>query len=237
MRDVAYEYLKGKILNCEILPGQEISEKRVLDALGTGRTPVREAIITLQKEGLVEVFPRKGTCATTITIADATELYQLRKLIEPTVAIQFREQLDPGKLMKFDESFLEICDRIGNDSDIEFYELDIKFHSYIVESANNSRLKRIFDDIMLSVYRLGIFNTIQNQHNPKQSTYNQHHRIIQAILMEDDDEIQKALVSHINYSRMSSLKTLSTVQNTSERKSAEKNHDHLSNDDHDYNRL
>lgn len=208
MRDIAYEYLKDKILTCEILPGENISEKQVSEVLKTGRTPVRESIITLQNEGLAEVFPRRGTFATTITTEHTVALYQLRKLIEPAVAIQFKQKLDPVRLMHFDKQFEKICDQTGRESDIAFYKLDIQFHNFIVGSAENPLLQHMFDDLMQATYRLGMYSLTQNLQNPKDKTCKEHQRIIQAVLMEDDLEIQNAYIDHINRSRISALKTL-----------------------------
>ena len=208
MKDAAYGYLKKKLLDCEIPPGAAISEMQVADELEIGRTPVREAILLLQKEGLVDVFARKSTCARAISVGDVDELYQLRKIIEPTVATQFKRQIDSERLLQFDAQFLALQDTTGYDSDREFYQLDIDFHSFIVNSTDNGRLRSIFTDIMQSTYRLGIYSTIRYHNNSKRETYTEHHRIIQAVMMEDDAEIQAAFIAHINRSRMFSLKTL-----------------------------
>ena len=58
--ELAYNYLLNKILSCEYLPGQEISEKMLNDQLSFGRTPIREALVTLKSQNLITVYPRKG---------------------------------------------------------------------------------------------------------------------------------------------------------------------------------
>ena len=58
--ELAYNYLLGKILSCEYLPGQEISEKMLNEQLSFGRTPIREALVTLKSKNLITVYPRKG---------------------------------------------------------------------------------------------------------------------------------------------------------------------------------
>ena len=67
----AYSYLKEKLLNCEFKPGQYLNEKEIVQSSCFGRTPVREALILLQAEKLVEVVPRKGTYARSIAFLPA----------------------------------------------------------------------------------------------------------------------------------------------------------------------
>ena len=54
----AYEYLYQKIVSCEYLPGQELNEKQLLEETAFGRTPLREALLMLQAENLIDIFPR-----------------------------------------------------------------------------------------------------------------------------------------------------------------------------------
>lgn len=208
MKDIVYEYLRTAILDCKILPGEYINEKHIAESLNTGRTPVREAILTLQNEGLIEIFPRKGMCAKAITIAETIELYQLRKILEPTIAVQFKQNIDHYQLMTFDSKFRELSKSDKKEEDVLFYQLDAQFHRFLIDSTRNSLLQNIFADIMQKTYRVGIFNTINSNFNSKRQTYAEHHRIIVALQTEDDNEINSALISHINQSRMVSLKTL-----------------------------
>lgn len=60
MANRAYEDLFQKIVYCEYAPGQEINEKQLVEETGFGRTPLREALLLLKKEGMVDIFPRKG---------------------------------------------------------------------------------------------------------------------------------------------------------------------------------
>ncbi|MDR2133570.1 MAG: GntR family transcriptional regulator, partial [Treponema sp.] len=192
MKEKACNCLKDKILNCEYLPGQSISEKQIANLLKTGRTPVREALIMLQKEGLVDIFPRSDTRAKTITLEDTIQLYQLRKLIEPAAVIEYKNQIDSMKLLEYDKIFRDSCLDSGYESNIVFYKQDIAFHTFLIDSARNAWLSKIFGEIMQHTYRLGIFSTIQSHHNTKLETCKEHHDIIQSVLMEDVARIERA---------------------------------------------
>ena len=88
--ELAYNYLLNKILSCEYLPGQEISEKMLNDQLSFGRTPIREALVTLKSQNLITVYPRKGMQIRPFTKKYINEIYQIRKLMEPNVIRQFK---------------------------------------------------------------------------------------------------------------------------------------------------
>jgi DNA-binding GntR family transcriptional regulator len=208
MKEKAYVCIKDKILDCEYMPGQSINEKQIAALLNMGRTPVREALISLQIEGLVEIIPRSDSRAKAITIAQTIELYQLRKLIEPATVIQYRNKIDSMRLLEHDETFKKISQTSGHDNDIAFNKQDIAFHRFLIDSAKNTWLSKIFGEIMQHTYRLGIFNAIQGNNNTRMETYSDHHSIIQALLMENIPEIEKAFSVHINRSRTFSLKSL-----------------------------
>ena len=88
LKEQAYNYIKHKIKRCTYLPGEAIHELRIVEETGIGRTPVREALLALKEENLVEVRPRKGTFAPVITESLINEMYQIRQILEPTVAIR-----------------------------------------------------------------------------------------------------------------------------------------------------
>lgn len=213
LKDIAYQFIKDKVLNCEFYPGQDISEKQIAETIGAGRTPVREALLMLQKENLIEIYPRSGTRAKRILPEDTAQLYQIRKLIEPTVAIKYKNQIDSITLLDFERRFdaLKSCTKLEDER--QFYALDIEFHQFIVDAPGNTRLSRSFREIMQDTYRVGILSMLQHRNSPRQDTLAEHRRIIRAILMEDDQEIEAAFTEHINHSLLSSLETLRHEEN------------------------
>jgi DNA-binding GntR family transcriptional regulator len=206
----AYKYLKNKIQTCEYIPGQEIYEKQLFEELGYGRTPIREALLTLKKENLIEVFPRKGMIVTHITTKDVNELYQMRKLIDQNIAVEYMSFYSKKDLMEFDKLFK--LDSLNKDNSlqaaIDYYLLDIKFHTYLITQANNSFLNKTYKTLMEKQFRLAIFGAKINS-TQRQSNYGQHRAIINSILTENEKEIRKNITEHINHSLIESLKTIS----------------------------
>ena len=101
----AYEYLYRKIVSCEYLPGQELNEKQLLEETSFGRTPLREALLMLQAENLIDIFPRKGMRITPFTEKSIDDLYQARKLIEPTVCRKYISMYSKSRLLEYLKQF------------------------------------------------------------------------------------------------------------------------------------
>lgn len=207
MADQAHDFLFRKIVYCEYLPGQKINEKLLLNESGFGRTPLREALLLLQKEGLVDVFPRKGMQISLITEKVVNDLYQTRKLIEPTVIQQYRSQYSKDVLLSYQQRFQKSTD---SDDDLSRFHLDCEFHSYLVSVANNKLLMDMFDMLMVSQIRLGMYALIQDTSNSRENDLHQHFAIIDALLRENEQDIRDAVIFHINHSMVRSLNALRT---------------------------
>ena len=201
-----YNHLKRAINNCKYMPGQEISEKMLFEELPFGRTPIRETLLQLQKEGLVEIFPRRGMRIAPITNELVNDLYQTRKIIEPNVAMSFAALYPKQKLFEY-EHLLRYS---GNMTDEEFYSLDIKFHIFLVDTAQNKLLSSIFSDLMWHQYRLAMYAAMLRK-NTREANDPEHLRIIHAILEENATEIRSAIIQHINSSMLSTFRSLDLV--------------------------
>lgn len=204
LKSIAYDYLKRKILSCELLPGQKLNEKEIQDAIGAGRTPVREAILRLAQEDMIVIRPRTGTYIKNISVDAINELYQMRKIIEPTTAIIVKDNIDTSIL-------LDYCDRfktLNSQEELDFLasnKLDLEFHKYIISCTGNHRLIELFTNMMESVFRLSVYNALKAKNNPFSDTYNEHNAIVQAIIIGDESHIRDAYTNHIAHSQLASI--------------------------------
>ena len=126
--ELAYDFLLDKILSCEYLPGQDISEKMLNEKLSFGRTPIREALVTLKSQNLITVYPRKGMQIRPFTKEYINEIYQIRKIMEPNIIIQFKNTYSKNTILKL-QGELENAHDMDNAT---FYEKYIQFHMYFI---------------------------------------------------------------------------------------------------------
>jgi DNA-binding GntR family transcriptional regulator len=204
---IAYEELKKRILNCEILPGEPINEKSLMTELNIGRTPIREALIALRTEKLVDATPRQGTYASYITEKDVREIYDLRKIMETDIAVNCQKTIDLSSLLMLDKEMKKLCECKQYNAK-EFYDLDIEFHKFIVQSSNNDWIIATMEPFLKMTYRIGMLNSLSNTENRPETTYSQHHQIIEGIMKENSDVIRDNYIMHLNSGLLSALTSL-----------------------------
>ena len=201
----AYEYLYRKIVSYEYLPGQELNEKQLLEETSFGRTPLREALLMLQAENLIDIFPRKGMRITPFTEKSIDDLYQTRKLIEPTVCRKYITMYSKSKLLEFLKQF----ERAEKGSDYDEFQIDTSFHSYLIGITENHILINLYQSVMIQQMRLAVYAALNDDQN-RVGNLDQHRAIIDALLRENEEDVQDAIVLHINHSLIKSLKMMKT---------------------------
>src|SRR5512133_190975 len=96
LSDRAYAALRDRLITLQIAPGAPIDEDALIRELGVGRTPVREAVRRLVLEGLVVVYPRRGTFATAINLTSLSDITDVRLQLEPHAAERAARLADEG---------------------------------------------------------------------------------------------------------------------------------------------
>ena len=136
----AYQEMKRIILEGRIPPGAKLNEGELARALGISRTPIREAINRLEKEGLVEIFPQRGAFVVQFTEKDVYELFLIRENLEGLASRLAAEKVTPASLAKL-ESCLEGFKEPFREKDVQRYSReDFKFHQTIVLLSDARRL-------------------------------------------------------------------------------------------------
>lgn len=199
----AYEYLYRKIVSCEYLPGQELNEKQLLEETSFGRTPLREALLMLQAENLIDIFPRKGMRITPFTEKSIDDLYQTRKLIEPTVCRKYISMYSKSRLLECLKQF----EKAAAGPDYDEFQIDTSFHSYLVDITGNEILINLYQSVMIQQMRLAVYAALKDDQN-RVDNLEQHRAIIDALLRENEDAVQDAIILHINHSLIKSLKMM-----------------------------
>lgn len=201
--DCIFKHLKSKIQDCDYMPGETLHEKQLCEQLECGRTPLREALLALKKENLVEIFPRSGIRIKPLTQEYVNEIYQLRKLLESTVTSKFCHVYDKSVLLTYDDRF----QTLDTADDRAYYAMDTQFHLFLIRATGNHTLIEFYKSLMQVQYRIGMYAS-RLQTAVKNDTYPQHHAIIQAILNEDAAEIERVTAAHVNRSLVISLKAV-----------------------------
>lgn len=147
LREIVYEELKMQILTGKIVPGTRMMEVELAEEMGVSRTPIREAIRKLEKEGLVTIEPRRGAYASRISISDMVEILEVRQMMEGMAAGIAAARIMPEQLKKLKEieEYYSRAVKSGNVEDMIYY--DSRFHKQIVAASNNKTLSQLIEPL------------------------------------------------------------------------------------------
>jgi DNA-binding GntR family transcriptional regulator len=182
----AYEELRRRILENELPANAQYLEQELAEELGVSRTPVREALIRLADERLVEIRPRHGVRVLPISIADMREIYELLTELEALAARRVAEKtLSRSEIGKL-KAAVAAMDRALDDNDLpRWARCDDVFHHTLVALSDNSRLAAVVGTFASQVFRVRM-RTLTLRPKPVQSNRD-HARLVAAIEAGDAD--------------------------------------------------
>lgn len=196
LNEWTYHYLKEKILNLEIGPGEQIHIDDFMEKLEVSRTPIREAFLKLAGEGLVDVKPRVGYFVVEISENDIRDLFEVREIIETRAARQAAELLSDEDIKNI-EKLLEESEIAVEKEDIEkFLENEIKFHEYLQKHIQNKRFLSFLDSINDLTYRERKLS-VKSKENIKQ-TLVEHRCILEGLQKRDPQLAEWFMGEHIH---------------------------------------
>lgn len=152
---LAYEALRDSILTGHLAPGDIVNEMALAKELGISRTPVREALLELSSQGLVEILPRKGVRIKYFTERDVNEVCEIRELIELAV-VEGLARRGAGRFVKRLETALKQQREALKTGDmIEFLNADRLFHVCLTGLTDNRRLRKILENLGDLIHVMG----------------------------------------------------------------------------------
>jgi len=199
IREKVYEYLREGILNGKIKAGDRLVESDLADHIGTSRTPVREALHTLEREGLVESLHRVGYVVRPISELEVSELCEIRLVLE-ALALRWALNKDSTGLARMMRENLSRAEQLVADGDLKaFVEMDEQFHDLISRVADSSRLMEMTNSIRRYMLRYRI-QSIYTEENVRRVVAG-HRGVLKAIEDGDKKAAQRALGAHIKQSK------------------------------------
>jgi DNA-binding GntR family transcriptional regulator len=144
LADRAYLAIRDQLIMLDIQPGEPIDDDELASTLGVGRTPVREALKRLEGDRLVVSYPRRGTFATGMDIADLAHISEIRVQLEPLAARRAAERAPRGTRTELDAlaTRIQSLDIAGTDR-TDVMRWDLAVHRSIYRAANNPHLEDV----------------------------------------------------------------------------------------------
>ncbi|MGL6111607.1 MAG: GntR family transcriptional regulator [Rubrivivax sp.] len=168
--DEAYEQIRRRILDNAWPPGHRALEQEVALTLGMSRTPVREALMRLQAEGLVEVIPRHGVRVLPVSPNDMREIYLILTALECMAAELLAQRKPTDKELEPLVAATKAMDKALKAEDLDAWAAaDERFHAYLVELAGNRHLQATVLNYWDRAHRARMF-TLRLRPKPVNST-------------------------------------------------------------------
>jgi DNA-binding GntR family transcriptional regulator len=192
--DRAYHAIRDLIVSLELLPGSVINERELMERVGVGRTPTREALQRLAQERLVEVYPRRGMFVTSVDIRDLASLSEVRLLLESHAARLAAERASDADREAIDELLRELGGRKPTDQRA-LMDLDRRIHRRVYACTHNAFLATTLEEyyaLALRIWFLALDRAVELR-----SAVLEHRALLEAIRDGDAKTAEQAMRSHV----------------------------------------
>lgn len=194
----AYDFAKWAILNAVYPAGEVITVNALAREIGLSRTPVREALLRLEAEGLVRVEPRRGAVVASFSPQEVEDVLEARILVENYTAARSFENRE-----KFLSELLQVHEetkrRRREQDTAGFTAADRLFHEIIVDGADNAVLSEMYRSLR---ERQTLFTStmVRGRADRMEAAIAEHDRIIEKLQGDDEDAFIEVVNSHLQWS-------------------------------------
>jgi len=203
MHSFLYRALLEKIINGEFAPGQRLVEEELARTYGVSRTPIREVLLSLVKDGCVERARNCGARVVAFTAEDVEELFDLRTALEIHCISTAVRTVKVSELLELQHRLEATDGASGSRLREEHAVLDLKLHHLIVENSGNRRLIAQMRNLSLLIESLQL--TSFSTDDQARRTGEQHLAIVRALLKRDAELAKRLLTEHIEYGKRNVL--------------------------------
>ncbi|MDP6490515.1 MAG: GntR family transcriptional regulator [Kiritimatiellia bacterium] len=196
LADQAYELLEARIVSLELVPGEIYSEAELSALIGVGRTPMREGLLRLAKEKLVEMIPRRGVGVTRIDLTRHVPLLETRKALDVLIATRAARRVTAAQkewLSTSADAILEAAQRGDTDA---FHAIDEALDALLGEACNNPFAVEAVAHLYAHCRRFWVH---YGEHVDVLLLARQHAALMQAVAGGDESEAREAVEAIIDY--------------------------------------
>lgn len=190
-----YQYLRSSIIGLQVKPGQTIKINELSDFLKVSRSPIRDALIQLAKDGLVTTTPQKGTIVSKIDIQRVRDERFMRACIEERVLREFLESYRESDIETLKDLLRQQKKALENKDARDFLRTDDAFHTVFFQATNHPFCLENVLNMSNHYYRIRLLSLSES--DIRQQTYEQHEEILRLIQERDVSKIRTLIDLHI----------------------------------------
>jgi DNA-binding GntR family transcriptional regulator len=194
LRESIYEQLRADILKCRLSPGADIREAELAERFGVSKSPVRDALMRLEREGLVITIPRQGYRVSPISLSDVDDMFHLRAALERACMERIVRRASDDDL-----ATLEPYRRFdAQDWDGGFIDYNRAFHRHLAQLAANIRMRDQLGDLIDQMERAVLVSVNNVKHGNPAVLVTEHCRMIDALQERKSRQAERLAEAHIN---------------------------------------
>ena len=198
IREIAYEVLKKAIITGEIPAGERIVETDYADRLHISRTPLREALRKLERDGLVEYVMRRGVVVHAFTTEDEEQIYTIRNCLEMLTLPDIIANATPEDISSLREK-LDKMDDLDRKNDVEALSPVARdFHTAMTSICGQKRILRVIEGQDEYIRRFSAMSI--RQENRRSQAHEEHHKLVDYVEAKDLERFTELTRKHIERS-------------------------------------
>ncbi|MFF8024309.1 GntR family transcriptional regulator [Streptomyces sp. NPDC007896] len=198
-RERVADALRAALIAGELRAGEVYSAPTLAARFGVSATPVREAMLDLAKEGLVDTVPNKGFRVTAVSEKQLDEYTHIRSLIEIPTTVQLATTADPVSLEALRPAAREIVTAAAAGDLIAYVEADIRFHLGLLALAGNSHLVEVVGDLRKRSRLYGLNALVEA--GRLQDSAEEHLELLDALVDRDPEAVRRVMTRHLGHVR------------------------------------
>ena len=190
-----FENLKQAIIRGEVAPGDRLVESRLADALDISRTPVREAIHKLEREGLLRRLPKGGFAVMNLSREDIEETFGIRCALESYAARLAAENYSEEELLPLEEKIGEFQKFLDKGQLDELPRINTEFHNLFYALSRSPKLIKMINDLRDQIFRFR--KILLKKDKWAEGSNEDHKKMLEAIRERDVNRVEKVVKQHI----------------------------------------
>ena len=211
----AYEEIRGQILSLQLAPGADLDEQSLLKSIGVSRTPIREALIQLAAEGLVEILPNRGARVSRIDLAGVREFFEALDATQRMVTRWAAVRRTPADISTIDAARRQFEEAAANNDIAEQMMTNLSFHEAISDACGNSFVAKQYTQLLAFGLRLSRLSLAYEGGEIQQDKHiativKEHQEMLKHIVSGDLDAAEEVARSHSNLFRDRVLEYMSS---------------------------
>lgn len=192
----AYESLTERLVLLDIAPGSPINEQELMNSLGIGRTPLREALKRLESDHLVVTYPRRGTFASPVDITALTEISEIRRSLEPLAARLAAQRADADDRAAGRKLAHTLGKVRADTSARDLMNLDLQVHQLLYRATHNRHLQTALERYGNLATRIWSVAAPRLSHVDGHVT--EHVALLDAVLAGEAQRAEQLMVAHMD---------------------------------------